>query len=213
MPSRSLPAVLPVVQELRPARGRSPALRLVELDGEPAVVKTFADTPAWYRFTVGRFSLAHELAAYRRLEGCPGIPRLLAWSRDALALEYVEGRPLEEIPPGQLPVTALEQLRETLARMHARNMAHADLGHDFNGGLGRETNMLWSATGRLYLVDLGSVVTRPGFLARAMMAHDRLALTKLVLRYFPDLDDRPALEHPVRVPPHYWRLWRLLGKI
>lgn len=201
------------LQRLRAPRPRSPALRVVELGGQPVVVKDFLANPAWYRHTVGRLSLAHEAAAYRRLAGCPGVPRLVASTPEMLAIEYIQGVALEDVPAGGLPPVALEQLRRTLQEMHRRGVAHADIGHDFNGDLGRETNLIWSRTGRLYVIDLGSSIRWGGWLLGAMMAHDRLALTKLVLGFLPQLEDAEALELPLLVPPLYWRLWRLLGKV
>lgn len=172
---------------LRPAEPPRASLRRIDWDGQPAVSKDFFDSPAWYRRTLGRFLIGREAEAYRRLQGVPGIPRLLARPRpDVLVLEYVPGTEVGGLPDGGLPPQALEQLRETLDGMHREGVLHLDLGHDSNGNLGRETNMIWSEWGRLYVVDFAGAMFRPlpRRIFEDLAAHDRLALTKLRRRFF-----------------------------
>lgn len=172
---------------LRPIEPPRATLRLVECQGQRAVTKDFFDAPRWYRVTVGRYLIAREIAAYKRLQGVPGIPRLLASPRpDVLVMEYIPGTELSRLEPGDLPPVALNQLRETLDGMHEAGVIHLDLGHDSNGDIGRETNMIWSDWGRLYVIDLAGAMLRrlPSPIFEGLAAHDRLALTKLRRRFF-----------------------------
>ncbi|MCA9792499.1 MAG: hypothetical protein KC910_11910 [Candidatus Eremiobacteraeota bacterium] len=203
---------------LRPERPHSPALRLVECNGQRMVAKTFLTSPAWYRETVGRFMLAREHAILEGLQRAHGVPRLYAADRPGVMLmEHIDGQPLEQLQPGQLPFEALEQARLLLEQVHAAGVAHCDLGHDFTGDFGRETNLIWDGQ-RLVLLDFaGSMRAWPTAAGRwfheAMKNHDRLMLTKLVCRFFPDLDGHPFLDLPTTFPAAHWKLWRLLGKI
>lgn len=206
------------VELLRPERPRSPALRLLDCDGQRMVAKTFLNSPTWYRETVGRFMLAREQAILASLQTAHGVPRLFGGAHQGLLLmEHIQGQPIEQLQPGQLPFEALEQARRLLEQVHAAGVAHCDLGHDFTGDFGRETNLMWDGK-RLVLLDFaGSMRAWPTPAGRwfheAMKNHDRLLLTKLVCRFFPEVERHPFLDLPTTFPAAHWKLWRLLGKI
>ena len=93
---------------------------------------------------------------------------------------------LKQVEPGKLPHSALDQLRSILDAVHARGVIHFDLGHDSNGDYGRETNMLWK-DGRLYIIDFaGSLYGLPRPLFNILAVHDRMAVAKVMRRFFPD---------------------------
>lgn len=197
---------------LRPIEPPRATLRLVDCQGQRAVTKDFFDAPTWYRLTVGRFLIRREIEAYRRLQGVPGIPRLLGVPRpDVLVIEYIPGTEVSQLEPGSLPPEALSQLQETLEGMHRAGVVHLDLGHDSDGDFGRETNMIWSDWGRLYVVDLAGALLRrlPSPLFEGLAAHDRLALTKLCRRFFAGRE----ADGPDRLPLWAGRLFRRLKKL
>lgn len=164
-----------------------------------------------------RAMLRREHAAYRRLDGVPGVPRCLGMEADgSLLLEYVESEPFRET------VAALrdrerffsELLRSILA-VHAAGVAHADLK--------RRGNILISPDGSPVLLDFGSAVLRSarggwlnGWLFRQVCQMDLNAWVKLKYRRRYDLiaaEDRTyyrptgieTLARSVR------RLWRKLS--
>ncbi|MBI3930167.1 MAG: hypothetical protein HY319_31815 [Armatimonadetes bacterium] len=198
-----------------------PTVRLVRLAQDRlGVVKEYLDQPEWFRSTAGRFIMGREAAAYRRLEGCRGVVGLLGQpTPDSLLLEYVEGVPVCRLKPGELPAAALEQMQDILEAMHARGVVHCDLGHDSNGDFGRDTNLIWSRDGRLYVIDFaGALLGKPPTAAgtslyQAMLMHDRLVLTKLVTRFFPDLRDTDHHRFPSQIPPWAWRMFRFFKKL
>lgn len=201
------------VRLLRPIDPARATLRLVRLpSGEPGVTKDFLDAPPLYRRTVGQYLLSREREAYRRVQGVPGIPRLHACPRpDVLVMDYIPGVEVGQMAPGELPLRALDQLRETLEGIHRAGVLHMDLGHDSHGDFGRDTNMIWSDSGRLYVLDLaGALLARvPRSLFQVLARHDLLALTKLRRRFFGGGDPLPGEE----LPPWALRLFRSLGKL
>ncbi len=201
------------IRLLRPVRPPGATLRLIRWrDGTVAVSKDFFDSSRLYRRTVGRFLIAREAAAYRRLRGVPGLPRLLDRPHaEVLVIEYIEGVEVGRLATDALPPEALDQLRQTLDGMHRNGVLHLDLGHDSNGDFGRDTNMIWSSQGRLYLIDLaGSLrLPLPGPLFRVLARHDRMALTKLRRRFLGGGDPEPDEV----LPPWALKLFRKLGKI
>jgi predicted Ser/Thr protein kinase len=134
-------------------------LRLVDTGGKVVVVKDFAEKPWWGRL-LGRVQIRREAAAYRWLEGEPGIPRLIGRvDALAIAIERVEGEQLafaaSRVSEG---ARHLAKLRALIDRLHARGVVHNDLR-------GRE-NVLLRGDGEIVVVDLaGALRLRPGGLA------------------------------------------------
>jgi len=201
------------IRLLRPIKPPAATLRLIRWrDDTVAVSKDFFASSNLYRCTVGRFLITRETAAYRRVQGVPGLPRLLDRPHpDVLVIEYVEGTEVRRLPADALPPEALGQLRQTLDGMHRAGVLHMDLGHDSNGDFGRDTNMIWSDRGQLYLIDLAGalLLPLPGPLFRTLARHDRMALTKLRNRF---LGGGPPEPDEV-LPPWAWRLFQALRKV
>lgn len=151
----------------------NPDVLLVRHGDGLAVVKDFAPRPPWTRHTIGRLLIRREAAVYRALEGVPGVPRLLGRVDGlALALEYRPGEVLGRGLAGRLPAGFLDELRQSVAAMHARGVVHLDLRH--------RSNVLAGDDGHPVLLDFASALRlRPrGRLARWLGALDRRALRK-----------------------------------
>lgn len=116
-----------------------------------------------------RAMLRHEHAAYRRLDGIPGIPRCLGLGEGGeLLLEYVEARPYDdrlftdEATRGRF----FDRLLELIQALHATGVSHSDLK--------RRGNILVDAASNPWLIDFGTaVLARPrgGFLNRLLFRH------------------------------------------
>lgn len=184
------------------------------------MAKEFFSSSALYQQFVARFLLDREQSALERLSSVPGVPEVGGRPHPAcLLLEYRSGKPLAEVPPGDLPLGALEGAERLLDQIHRKGVIHGDIGHDFNGRLGRETNFLWCPERGWTLLDFGgSLCGRGRFpwehqLRKIMKAHDLLFLTKLILTHFPTLEEHPYLVYPVRVDYSTWNWWKRLGKL
>ena len=133
-------------------------LRLIDLGQGPLVVKDFARKARWVRW-IGRAQISRECRAYDWLGSISGLARLVGRvDRHALALEFIEGEELarsaRRIEKGP---QYLERLREIVAAMHARGLAHLDLR-------GRE-NVMLDVNDELHVLDLAAAVWfRPGSL-------------------------------------------------
>ena len=164
----------------------NPDVLLVQRDGVPLVVKDWGRRSAWIRIFVAPWLARHEAAMLTRAAGIAGVPRLRARvDRIALAMEYVEGRPLRRRTHGRtLPpafFAALEAILDGLAR---RGVAYFDLRSP--------TNVLVTPSGEPVLVDLGSAFWLPlpsGFILRV----ERRALAKLRSRFELRADAPPVV--------------------
>lgn len=188
-------------------------------DGSVALLKDFSRANWLYRQTIGRLSIHNEAAAHAAADSLRGVPRLLARPHaDSLLVEAVAGRSLNTIAreTHRLPFEIVEQARQLLAGLHALGIAHADLGHDADGWFGRDANVLWGEDGQLYLVDLASAVFRsrcPAPVFEAFCWHDRLLVTKILRRFFPDREDQPEFHMHQQMPASQRRWLKLLKKI
>lgn len=118
---------------------------LIETPAGPVVVKDFAAKSILVRW-IGRFQIARECAAYRRLRGVDGVA---VWygrvDAHALALERLEGTPLRKFRKRGGGKDLLASLRKALDAVHARGIIHNDLrGKD---------NTLVRNNGRVVLLD------------------------------------------------------------
>lgn len=109
---------------------------LVELEGRPVVLKDFASRPWPVRQVWGPWQLGREARAYAALAGLKGTPSFLGRvDRQAIVLEYVPGRTLASLRPGDLPGPFFDRLDRLLEEIHARGVAHGDLHrHDVLAG-------------------------------------------------------------------------------
>lgn len=148
---------------------------LVRAAGGPIVVKDFSARRRWFR-PIARWLARREQRAYRQLAGHPNVPRLLG-SLDSLAfcLEYRPGELLSRSLRGRLPSSFLPELREALALMHARGVAHLDLRH--------RSNILAGPDGQPILIDFASALCfEPGGLAARTLLPLLAALDRRALR-------------------------------
>lgn len=109
-------------------------------------VKTFARRPVWVRLLLGRWVIRREAAAYVAAAGIDGLPRFFGRPQPcALATEWVDALPLPE--RGRVGEEVFRRVAETVAALHARGIALADLHH---------RNVLVGDDGRVVLVDLAA---------------------------------------------------------
>lgn len=175
---------------------------LVEAGGPPFVVKDVAPRGVLVRLLLGPWQLAREARAYERLAGVTGIPRFVGVvDRQAIALEYVEGKPLKDLPRGTLPAAFFDRLDALLAAMHARGVAHADL---------HRGDVLLGPGGQPYLIDFSTswvasdAAAPPGRIFAQCRLADLRSAAKLRRRYGPP--GSPA-------PPDRPSLYRRLGAL
>jgi hypothetical protein len=170
-------------RRLHDGRNRTKAvIDLVEGPGPAFVVKDVASRPFWVRVFLGPWQLRREARAYARLEGLEGIPRLIGRvDRRAIALEFVDGRPLQALPRGSLDGVFFDRLAALVDAMHDRGVAHGDLHHG---------DVIAGPAGRPYVVDFStSFVAGPGarWPRRALFDQicraDRRSVAKLRRRY------------------------------
>jgi hypothetical protein len=173
----------------RPRNATKAEVRVVRHpDRGEIVVKDFAGRPRLVRMLVGRPSLRREARAYRRLAGVRGVPRCFGIRGDALELERVRGRPLSEVPPGELSVAIFDALDALVAAIHARGVAVADL---------HRSNVLVDDRGGVHLVDFALARTardprRPGPLVRRLFELDRHAAARIRARHLGQPAPRPG---------------------
>ena len=136
-------------RSLRPGRNATKAEVSVVDPGEtPFVVKDTASRSWAVRTLLGPWQLNREERAYRILAGTPGIPRLIGRpDRQSLALEYIPGRSLDTLRPGEVDGAFFDRLDNLLGMMHARGIAHGDLHH---------RDILLDAQGNPFVVDFAT---------------------------------------------------------
>jgi predicted Ser/Thr protein kinase len=134
-------------------RGRwgNPDVLLVGLPEGSVVVKDFAPRRAWLRRTFGRWLMAREARAYRRLVDVAAVPRLLGrLDADAIVIEYRPGVLLSRSLAGTLPREFLPELETAIDSMHRRGVVHLDLRH--------RSNILAGDDGHPIVLDFASAI-------------------------------------------------------
>ena len=195
--------------------GRNPTkadIDLLEVEGRAIVLKDLSGRLWPARVLFGPWQLDREERAYRTLEGVDGIPRLLGRvDRHAIALEYIPGRTLNAVRPGEVDETFFARLERLLRRMHDRGVAHGDLHH---------RDILVGPGGEPYVVDFSTAIvagTAPDPLLRLLFSQMRRAdlrcVAKLRRRLVPGsrltVPDRPGLyQAGVRLKRFWNRLRR-----
>ncbi len=164
----------------------NPDVLRVRHDGVDVVVKDWGRRSAWVRALVAPWLANHEAAMLARADGIPGVPRLHARiDRLALAMEYVEGRPLNRHAHGRaLPPRFFAELEAILERLAQRGVTYLDLRSP--------TNVLITPSGAPALVDLGSALRLPiprGWIER----FEKRALAKLRSRFEQQAGSAPVV--------------------
>ncbi len=99
----------------------------VTLDGKVWTVKDFSDRPFYVRW-VARFLLARELKALQRLKGIDGFAEdAFRLDADCMAVRYIDGRILLDIPEEEVTPEFLTQLENLTRRMHEAGIVHLDI--------------------------------------------------------------------------------------
>jgi hypothetical protein len=164
-----------------PSHGRA-RLEIVERDGVSVLRKDFADHGGLFRRTAGAWMARREIAAYRRLSGVRGIPRLLGRvAPDGILLEYLPAKNCRE-PGVHVAARFFDDLRALLREVRGRGVLHGDI----------RRNVLCSLDGAPALVDFGS-----SFVLRGWPRPLRTRILALAARY----DDRAVLKLEREIAP------------
>jgi len=168
-----------VAEVLVPPTAWKPSVRIVRSSGDSGyVLKDVARMNPFWRPVMRRL-LRREEKALRRLDGIPGLPKLLARvDANALALEVLAGRPLAHATAHGISPRFFEELDRLVGRIHERGVVHLDLR--------QKRNVLVGPDGSPRIVDFQAAMCPPRFLAGLFRAIDRSAVTKFRLKYRPD---------------------------
>jgi len=154
-------------------------------EGRRFIVKDYARKGFWERNCLGRVFIGREAKAYAALTGIEGLPeRSKRLSAFTFAIEYLEGRDLGSLRPGDEWDEVIRQFERIMQGLHDRGWVHLDLH--------RRTNILL-VEGKVYVVDLASALhtgSLPligrGFTWLVGLA-DRLSLIKMKAIFAPGL--------------------------
>ena len=188
------------------SRGRNitkAEIDLIEPGEVPVVVKDLARRPWAVRNLLGPWQLNREERAYRQLAGTPGIPRFIGRpDRQSLALEYIPGRSLDKLRPGDLDGTFFDRLEELLHAIHGQGIAHGDLHH---------RDILHGPHGQPYMVDFATcMLAGPDATPLRRMLFDQMR--KADLRAVAKLRRRLAPGSMRELPPRPF-LYRIGGRL
>jgi hypothetical protein len=112
----------------REAKGSRPDVLLIEVEGRQAVLKDFSHSDKGFNHLVGPLLVLRETRSLARLDGIPGIPRLLRRiNRYAFLIEAVDAIPASQLRDCGCPQTFFVRLHNLLDSIHARGVAHCDL--------------------------------------------------------------------------------------
>jgi predicted Ser/Thr protein kinase len=154
----------------------------VSAGGRDWAVKDFASRPWPIRNTVGRWMIARELAALRRLAGVPGVPFDVARvDAHALCYRFIDGDTLKRSDRAKLTTEFFVRLETLVSEMHARGVAHLDIRYG--------ANVLCSSASEPFLIDYQShISTRwlPRSLRRLAERVDDSGVYKHWRRYSPE---------------------------
>jgi len=163
-------------------RNRTKADIVVHRVGDTLVaLKDYSRRAWWLRQTLGRWLVRRETAAYRALSGVRGVPEFLGRvGAFALALRWIDARPLATIDPASMQPGWFDEIESILAEMHQRGVALGDLHH---------RDVLIGADGSVHIVDFAVawvVKDETGPLRRAVFERfrdaDRVALARMRAR-------------------------------
>ncbi len=173
-----------VTDVFRRGGGSRPDVVVLSVAGCDAVLKDYNACDRWFGTFLGPLLAQREAKALRRLEGIPGVPRLLRRvDRRALLIEYFAAQPLKTAPR-PLPPLLFERLRTLVEEIHRRGVAHCDLRSP--------NNTLVDERGDPVVVDFVACVFRGrranlpwGWVFRQFCGADAGAVLKLERRFAP----------------------------
>lgn len=193
-----------VVRVLREAVAARPEVRVEDWDGRLVVVKDYRVNATAVKLRVGKYLVAREAAAHKRLAGLDGVPAAVETdSPYVFGHEYVEGQPAPEVPE-RLTASFFERLYDLVAAIHSRGMAHGDLK--------RLENIIVRPDDTPAVVDLSAaILSGSNPMAALLLGYiqddDLRAVAKLKQRHAPHLltdPERELLAHR----PLAERAWR-----
>lgn len=161
-------------------------------DGEQrVVVKTYAQRPWLVRNLAGRWLIGRECGAYEAAQGCPGLARYHGrLGPFALAVQWVDARPLAELPRTDVNAEVFDRLDAILRRLHRRGIAVGDLHH---------RDVLVDKDGEVTVIDLPTAVflgDRPGrfrrWLFQRLRESDLVAAARMRARFM-GIDEASAV--------------------
>ncbi len=169
------------VRLLRDGHMANAVVSRVELDGRLWTVKDFSSRAWWVRLFYGAFILKREQKALCRLRGIDGIAGAsFLIDREALAVEFVEGMSMNDVPAERITAAFLEALERLMGAMHARGIVHLDLR-----GKG---NILVRPDGTPALIDFQAALSTgwmPGCIRKLLEDIDLSGALKKWLAYRP----------------------------
>ena len=158
-------------------------------------VQGFCGIDGWH---LGRLLLARERRAHRVADGLGGVQRWLGGVEGqpaAFALEYVEGRTLDQLdrpPPGEF----FDELADLVRRLHAADLAYGDLN--------KRGNIVVTPDGRPVLLDFQLALHVPSRPA-GPAGHLRHLLLGGLLRAMKRADLYHVYKHKRRLRPECLR--------
>jgi predicted Ser/Thr protein kinase len=187
------------VRVIHQGRGVQSSVYLVEIEGQRAAVKDYANAKTWFKTLVAPFLLRREWRALRALDGVPGVPRAYGRpDRYALTMEFIEGTPLDTFHKGELAPEIFPRVQAAIDAIHARGVSHGDLK--------RRSNLLLTKAGEIYLIDFAAAIVgnRPlhpfaTWLQKQMAMVDDKSMPRLKKFVAPELltdEDRRKLDNP-----------------
>jgi hypothetical protein len=139
----------------RAGAGSRPDVLRIRLDDGEVALKDYSASDVWFRRLIAPILIHREVRALRRLEGLPGVPRLIGQvGRRALVLEHVDAVPAKTLNPSAITPELFARIEGVVRATHRRGVAHCDLR--------ASGNILVGADGQPYLVDFVAHVGRGG---------------------------------------------------
>lgn len=174
------------VEILREGSGTRPDLRIVDIDGQRAVVKDFRGSDPIFRFLIGPILVGREARALTLLKGVEGVPELIERiDRYAIATQFIDA-PSLPCSPDMPTLDYFDRLSELICRIHARGVVHCDLRSS--------RNVLMDSKGMPWVVDFAASITRGrgwnplvNFLFRQFVMTDKHAVLILKRKQTPEL--------------------------
>lgn len=169
---------------LRPGKQYKAEVRIEVRDGRRILVKDYSACGLGFRLVMGRWLAKREGEALRAGDGIPGVPPFEGFPKpNALAYAFIEGRPIAELAPDELPAGIWDALERLIKALHERGVAHGDLK--------TLENILVAEDGSPHLVDFTAAFIRRvsplhALIYRHVSQDDLRAIVKAKLLLDPD---------------------------